>query len=137
MPGRILSGIFGLSAGFTAAGGIFALITSVGVLTRLAGKTHTASHILKYEMAVMLGGIAGNLLTVYELEIPAGKAGAGILGLFSGIFVGCLATSLAESLNVTAVFSRRAKLKSGLGYIVLSLALGKMIGSLLFYYKGW
>jgi stage V sporulation protein AB len=53
------------------------------------------------------------------------------MGLTQGIFVGCLAVSLAEALNGTAIFSRRVKLKYGLNFIILSVALGKMMASLI------
>lgn len=134
---RIFACFVGISAGLIASGGVFALLTAIGVIPRMAGKTHTAAHVIKYENAVILGGIAGNILTIYEPKVFVGTAGGWIFGIFSGIFVGCLATSLAESLNVTAVFTRRAKIKLGIEYIVISLALGKLIGSLIYYYKGF
>lgn len=134
---QIAAGIFGLSAGLIAAGGVFALITAVGVLTRLAGKSHTASHIITYENAVIIGRIVGNIMTIFQPSINIGYWGAAFTGIFMGIFVGCLATSLAENLNATSVFTRRVKLKLGMEYIVLSLAIGKAAGSLMYYYKNW
>ena len=61
----------------------------------------------------------------------------GIMGLCQGIFVGCLAVALAEALNGTAIFARRAKLQMGLSFIVLSVAVGKVLASLLQFYNDW
>ena len=55
----------------------------------------------------------------------------------TGIFVGCLAVALAEALNGTAIFARRAKLQMGLSFIVLSVAVGKVLASLLQFYNDW
>ncbi len=129
--------LLGAASSLVVAGGLFALITSVGILPRLAGKSHTGSHIGKYEMSVALGGSLGNAFMFFDWKLPLGVVGIGLTGLFMGVFIGCLATALAESLNTTAVFSRRVKLRKGMGIIVLSLALGKTFGSLLFFAKQW
>lgn len=139
----ILLGISGLAAGALVAAGVFALITSIGVIARMADKSRTGSHVKKYETAVILGGIFGNVINIFE--IPMNMGGIWLLsqimlaafGGFAGIFVGCLATSLAESLNTTAIFSRRVRLHRGMGAIILCVALGKLIASLMFFYMGW
>ena len=58
-----------------------------------------------------------------------------LIGLCHGIFVGCLAISLAEALNATAIFARRMKLAVGLSFIVLSVALGKGVGALIYFFS--
>ena len=50
--------------------------------------------------------------------------------LGAGVFVGCLAVALAEVIKTFPIFVMRTKLKWGIPYIALSLALGKMAGSL-------
>jgi stage V sporulation protein AB len=128
-----LAGI-GLSAGIAVAAGVFALITTIGVVPRLIGKTKTTPFVHLYEWAIVLGGGVGNLWYLlagdWGLSWWPGNLFLGAYGLFSGIFVGCLATSLAEALNTTAILMRRLKLTRGLGYLVFSLALGKLCGSL-------
>ena len=49
---QILLVIIGLSGGYIVAGGIFALITSVGLMARLAGKTHTGKYVKIYESCI-------------------------------------------------------------------------------------
>lgn len=116
-------------AGFVVAAGIFAFITLIGVLTRLASRTNTADRILLYEDVVVLGASIGNIIFLFEIKIPLGTLGLIIFGLFSGSFIGCLAVALAEVLKVFPVLTNRLKLKIGIPVIVLSLAIGKGIGA--------
>ena len=54
---QIFLGILGISGGFAVAGGLFALLIALGVISRFAGKTHTAQYIFYYEDATAIGGI--------------------------------------------------------------------------------
>lgn len=132
-----IMGVIGFSCGLLTAGGVFALVVSIGVIPRLAGKTHTAHNILWYESSILLGGTIGNLITIFHRSLPLGNIGLGIFGIFSGIFVGCMAVALAEVLNTIPIFTRRIQLKKGIGFVMLSLAIGKGIGSLLYFFKKW
>lgn len=130
---QIFLAVLGLSSGLIVSGGIFALITSVGLMARLAGKTHTGRYVKVYETCVVLGGTFGNLLSIYQFKLPVGNWILALFGLFSGIFVGVLYMSLAEALNVTAVFTRRVRLSKGIAWVILGIALGKGLGALLYY----
>ena len=99
-----------------------------------ADRTHTARYILWYEDAVAAGGILGNLMSVYAISLPLGSLGAGVFGIFAGVFVGAWAMALTEIINIIPIFARRLDLRRGLELLVLSMALGRTIGSLLFYY---
>ena len=141
MIGKIIRAITGIGAGFIISAGVFALITSTGIITRFADKTHTAKSIQLYETIVIAGGILWNIFWIMESHFkftgqPA-KIFQGIMGLCQGTFVGCLAVALAEALNGTAIFARRAKLQMGLSFIVLSVAVGKVLASLLQFYNDW
>lgn len=130
-------GVIGVAAGVTTAAGVFALITVIGIIPRLAGKSRTGKYIHLYEIAVILGGISGCAIQIYQIPILIGKIGLGGIGLAYGIFVGSLIMSLAETLDVFPIMIRRVRLIKGLPYIVLGLALGKALGALLFFWKGW
>ncbi len=119
----------GLTGGFVVAAGLFAFITLIGVLTRLAVRTNTANRVLLYEDIVVLGAGIGNIIMLFEINIPFGTIGMVLFGLFSGSFVGCLAVALEEVLQVFPVLTYRIKLKVGIPIIVLCLALGKGIGA--------
>lgn len=134
---EVLLAIIALSAGLVVAGGLFAFLASLGVISDIADRTHTGEHILLYEDATVAGGTLGNLFFLYQLKIPGGMWFQGIFGLFAGIFVGCWAMSLAETLNVFPIFIRRIKLVQYVQYIILSIAIGKGIGSLIYFFLGW
>ncbi|MFQ9516125.1 MAG: stage V sporulation protein AB [Eubacterium sp.] len=137
----VLLAITGLSGGAMVSAGVFALITSTGVMTRMAGKTHTAKYVRLYETMVIVGGTWWNIFWVFSINFNLPTIVHTILqvimGVCQGIFVGCLAVSLAEALNATAIFARRAKLKTGVSFIILSAAIGKIIASMIQFINGW
>lgn len=129
-------GFLGLSAGGVVAAGVFAFLAIIGVFPRLMGKTGT-KRILLYETLIILGGILGNVSDLYEIPVRVGgNVALGVFGLASGIFVGCLVMSLAETLKALPVINRRIRLAVGLQYVILSVALGKLVGSLAYFMKG-
>ena len=108
---RNLALIFvGLSAGGIIAAGVFAFLVIIGVFPRLIGETGTKRHILLYGTVIVTGGVLGNIADLYEFPIPM----AGFSSLFLGIF----------------------GLAVGLQYLILSIALGKLAGSLAYFLCG-
>ncbi len=138
---QIFLALLGLSIGFAVAGGLFALIIGMGVVSRFAGKTHTADHIIMYENFVALGGFVGNVLWIYDFPFPPGAAIGAVLlpiiGLCAGIFVGCWYMAIAEMINTFPTFLRRMKILKGMGFIVLGVALGKTAGAFLYFFQRW
>lgn len=125
------------AAGFVIAGGVIALIAGLGIVTRIIGITHTGKHIRIYETCILLGGMWGNLLTVYSLSVPFGAIGLGIMGIFSGMFVGGWIMALAEVVNIFPIFFRRIGLVKGVSFVMLSIAVGKTLTSLFMFYMRW
>lgn len=121
------------SSGVVLAGGVFALIASIGVVPRFADKTGTKKYIRQYERSIIIGGIGGTLAMSFSFEVPITKPGVALFGLALGVFVGCLAVSLAEILNVIPILTRRGKVAVGLPWFMLSIALGKLAGSVIYY----
>lgn len=103
------------------------------------GKTGTRKHIFLYETVIILGGVLGNILDIYEFPIYMGPYLGTLFicayGLSVGIFVGCLVMSLAETLKALPVISRRIHLAVGLQYLIFALAAGKMAGSLVYFWN--
>lgn len=153
---KIFLAVVGAGGGLLVSAGVFTVLISVGLVPRFAGKTHTGRRIFLYEEAVVLGTLFGNLLSVFDYSCPVGKwvgesrilgvqtaalwrtAAVLILiffGLFAGVFVGCLALAIAEMLNTIPIFARRIGFRHGLGIAVLSVALGKLCGSLIYFSK--
>ena len=119
MAEQIFLGVLGLCAGFTVASGMVGLIIGLSIVPRYAGITRTADKILLYEDFTMLG------------------ATLAIFGIFAGVFMGSWILALAEMAKVFPILARRVKLTKGLPWIIVSVAAGKVIGALYFFYKGW
>lgn len=155
---QIFLAVLGASFGFIVSGGVFTVLISVGLIPRFAGKMHIAKHIFILEEMVVLGTLAGDFLSVFS---DYGKLGEWVLshrifgaqatpgvwhaagnlmlilfGVFSGIFVGCLALAIAEMLNTIPIFARRIGFRHGLGFAILAVALGKLAGSLIYFTQG-
>ena len=145
----------GTSFGVLAAAGVFTVLTAVGLVPRFAGKTHTARKIFLFEEMVAFGTIAGCFVSVFPeysqigavgqrflgtdagMEVWNGIGGIlqGIFGVFSGMFVGCLALAIAEMLDSIPIFARRISFRHGIGLAILSMALGKLAGSLFYFWR--
>ncbi|MCI5699302.1 MAG: stage V sporulation protein AB [Lachnospiraceae bacterium] len=146
-----LVGMVGLFGGIVIASGLVALLIGLNILPRYAGITHTAHHMLLYENCAMAGAIVGNLFTLYEWKLPFGRLvfslggkqfslgslAAGTYGLFGGIFLGSWIIALTEILDIVPIMARRAGMVKGIAALIISTALGKVLWSLLFFYKGW
>ena len=144
----------GISFGLLSSAGVFTVFSTVGLVPRFAGKTHSAKEILLYENMIVLGTIIGGLISIWpetwnrafmRLEEAAGTPSFWmyfqifcliIIGLFSGMFVGCFALSIAEMLDSIPIFTRRISFRKGIGLAVCSVAAGKLFGSLFYFWEG-
>ena len=128
---NVFLGFLGLSFGLTVSAGVFAFITMLDVIPRLTHRTGTAAHLYGYENTIILGGTLGNILILFVRSFPVGYVGLGIFGLFSGIFICGLAVAVAA---VIPIFVKRLKMKEGLPIILIAIALGKLVGTILQYF---
>ena len=136
--------------GLLSSAGVFTVFVTVGLVPRLADKTHTATNIISYENSIVAGAILGCVFSVYPNLFEKiigrfaltniegweiwGNSILAIFGIFAGIFVGCIAIAIAEMLNTIPIFTRRISLGKGVGIVLLCLALGKTMGSLIYFY---
>ena len=136
--------------GLLSSGGVFTVFVTVGLVPRFADKTHTAVKIILYENCIVAGAILGCIFSVYGdfftekfgknalSMIPNwglwGNLILAVFGIFAGMFVGCFAIAIAEMLNTIPIFTRRISLGKGVGIVMLCLALGKTVGSLIYFY---
>ena len=130
MAAELILGWMGFCGGFLVAGGVVALMVGLGILSRFIEMSHTSKRVWLYEDFILLGGVAGNLLTVYHVHVPVGFVGLAILGICSGVYVGGWIMALAEIIHVFPVFARRIGLVKGISFIIISIAVGKVVGSL-------
>ena len=131
---QILLGIFGIFFGSATAAGVFSFLIAIGLIQRIADKTQTIPYIKWYETAFVFGGSLGNVFSIYSFPLAGGPVAAAIIGVCYGIFIGCLIMSLAETLNVLPVFTRRIGVRSGLPWIVAAFAAGKAVGSFFYFF---
>lgn len=124
--------IIGISSGTLVAGGVAALLTSVGVVTRVAYHTGTSKKIVHYENCIIAGSIIGNAVVIYEPRMNLQSVTPVVwiplitlMGICMGIFVGCLAMSLAEALDVSSISFRRLEISHYLWMVILAVAIGK------------
>lgn len=141
----------GFSFGALASSGVFTVLVAVGLVPRFAGKTHTSRYVLVYEEMVVLGTIAGCIISTFPDYLQLGGylrdtlpqwnvawdlLGNGVLligGVSCGMFVGCLALAIAEMLDSIPIFTRRVSIRHGTGIIILSIAIGKLAGSVIYF----
>lgn len=145
--------VTGGSYGLLAAAGVFTVLAAVGLVPRFAGKTHTAKYVLIYEEMVVFGTLTGCVLSVFSrycqfgawwqrhfpdqtaLWMGLGTGGQLIFGLFAGMFIGCLALAIAEMLDSIPIFTRRISFRHGIGLAILTMAAGKLCGSLFYFWS--
>jgi len=125
--------LIGVGTGLVVSGAVFAFITIIGVVPRMAQKTKTERYIKVFETAIICGGIFGTITGVVNLSLHIGTVSVVLLSLGNGIFFGALAMSLAEVLNVIPILTRRTRLQHGMTYFVLAIALGKLAGALIYF----
>ena len=136
----IVLGVIGLCFGMLAASGVLTVLMAVGLMPRYAGRVHEAKHITLFENMIIWGTMSGTFVSLFGNYVD--NSGLGILGLilqilygvFSGIFVGTLALAIAEMLDAVPIYFRRVRIVSGLTWIILAVALGKMVGGYLYFY---
>lgn len=129
----ILMIIIGLATGLIESGGTVAFISIIGIIPIMAHHTKTQHYMLLYENMIMLGTILASIATFWQLHVPIGRYLEAIFAFAFGIFVGVYIIALAEVLDVLPIFNRRLKLKKGIVFVVLALALGKVVGSLCYF----
>lgn len=130
----VLLAVFGAAAGGLTAAGYFAVITSIGLVNRVADVTHTKQHLLLYEEVIVAGATVGNILSVFQVGGIFVSGGFIVLyGVVAGMFIGLFVVCLAETTKVLPIFLRRMRLGDGLGIIILMIGLGKAVGQIIYY----
>lgn len=124
----------GLASGLAVASGIFAFITMLGIVPRLAARTNTAKHIVWYERMIIWGGTLGNIWILFRFPLPLTQILLVVFGVCAGIYVGCLVMALAEMLRVIPILVNRIQICEGFYFVPVAIALGKLTGTLFQYF---
>lgn len=134
---KLWLGFLGICFGIIVASGAAAFVISLGLVPRYAGITRTAQNVRLYEDCSMLGAFLGNVLFLYSGRLSLGNSGLAIYGVFAGVFLGSWIIALGEVVNIFSIMARRIGITKGIGLIIIVMAVGKTLGSLLFFWKGW
>lgn len=135
--------IVGVCGGVGVAAGTFAFLLVIRVIPRLVQKAKLEHKVIYIENIVFRGIMFGAILSLFSWKKKwlfdiLGKTLLTIFGMSAGIFVGCLAVALAEILDTFPIFFRRINLEEkNLEVLLFVMALGKMIGSLFFFLRGY
>lgn len=123
--------LFCTIAGGAIAAGYVAFITLLGVFDKLGEKYKAHKYALIIENCIIIGVTLGNIIYLAKASIPIGRIGFCAFTLVGGIFTGCLAGALAETLNVFPIISRRCGIRKLLPYVLVAAALGKLAGGII------
>lgn len=135
--------LVGLCAGTGIAAGTFAFLFVIRVIPRMIQKAKLEHKVIYIENVVFRGIMFGTLLSLFSwkkkwLFTLLGRSVLTLMGLSSGIFIGCFAVALAEILDTFPIFFRRLHIKDDFGTVLIFvMAAGKMLGSLFFFLAGY
>ena len=118
-------------AGGAISAGYVAFITLLGVFQKLSEKYKAYKYSWLLETLIIVGVSLGNIIQLFKINIPIGLWGVFLYNLFGGIFTGCLAGALAETLDVFPILSRRFVIRDFLPYVIIAAAIGKAIGCMI------
>ncbi len=125
------------ASGILIASAFISFINSIGILRQYIIKTQTAKYITLYKVAIISSLIAGSTISYYldftfNLKL-VGEVIAAVIGLFYGVFIGYVVMALTEVFDVMPVWNNKVGFKINLMLTVLAVAIGKMIGSLVYW----
>lgn len=132
--GAVFAIFISFSLGIIVSGAIFSFIAMIGIVPRLAQKTKTVKYIKFYEEVIIFAGVWGTSTFFIDYKIPLPAFIVFLLALCNGVFLGCLAVSLTEVLDVLPILTRRGNIASGLKYFMVAIAAGKGVGTILYYF---
>jgi stage V sporulation protein AB len=86
-----------------------------------------------YELAMAAGATVAAVRLVYPFQFALGAFTAGVAGITMGMFVGMLASALAETIGVVPVVARRTGLGNWITKLIWLVVVGKILGSLIYW----
>jgi len=122
--------IIAVSGGIVVGSAAAAFITLLDVFPRLVQLSDTRGKINIYERIVIFAMPITTLIHFLGISFKMGELILIPIGVILGIFIGLLASALAEVINVIPILIRRLKVKEYVYYVLVSMAVGKVVGSL-------
>lgn len=125
--------LFGLSGGLVVGGGIVAFFTVLGVVSNIIKFTETEEYSKVAEWAVLIGALTASIFYFFDIKLSLGKFIPIIGALFAGIFIGIVASALAETLDVMPVIADRLDILNWIYVGVFSIMIGKIFFSTIYW----
>ncbi|WP_335869784.1 stage V sporulation protein AB [Bacillus sp. 2205SS5-2] len=122
--------LVGFAGGLAVGSGFVAFLTVLGIIPRLTQLTKTMKMIHFYELAVILGAIVGGWFSLRPPILSLSPYILIFIGLFSGTFIGLLASALTEVLNVLPILAKRIGIDDRIVLLLMAIVFGKIVGSL-------
>ncbi|MCT4509573.1 MAG: stage V sporulation protein AB [Tepidibacter sp.] len=123
--------VLGFSEGVVVGSGIVALLTLLDIIPRLCQITNTYDYLGRYEHMLISGAFFGALFSLIDISFNFGIVCVILFGCIYGIFIGMLASALAEAVDVIPVMERRLNIQGMVKFIIVVLLIGKMTGSII------
>jgi stage V sporulation protein AB len=127
---HVLLILLGLAGGVAVGTSLVALITVLDLLPRLSQLSGSMKVIHVFELALVFGAMVFTLFHFFEWRVHLSSFFVIVIGGLQGMFMGLLAASLIEVLNVIPIISKRLRIQNSLGLLLLAVVIGKIGGSL-------
>lgn len=132
---RTLVFLIGIAQGIAVGTAFAAFMTILDIIYRLVQITKSDTHIRLYEKSLIFALPLTAMANLLDMNFNMGKIIITVIGGFMGVFIGLLASALAEVLNVIPVLVDRLNMKKYVDYILVSLIAGKVFGSMIYWLK--
>jgi stage V sporulation protein AB len=135
---NILFICIGLAGGVAVGSAFVSFITLLNIVPRLIQLTKTFPSIQAFEYAIILGAACFTWLDFQDWTLSFPSWTISLIGIIMGIFIGMVAASLTEILNVLPILAKRLQMQVHLLYLLMAMVFGKIVGSLYqwFIFKG-
>ncbi|MFO7154903.1 MAG: stage V sporulation protein AB [Caldicoprobacter oshimai] len=129
----LLEVLIGLAGGLVVGGGLSTLFIALGIAPRLVSLSGKKKHMFLVKLSILAGAFLSSLVYVMDLRFSIGKFALPVIALFMGIFVGMLASALAEVLDVLYIVASYAGIIKFIYILVFAIIIGKIAGSLIYW----
>lgn len=122
--------LIGFSSGVIIGGAFIALLTVLGVISRLIQLSKSWQMIHAYSVALLLGTLFGTFISFTDITWDQPVITLLFWGAIHGIFNGMLAAALIEILQVFPLLSKRVGMEKYILFLLTAIIFGKIFGSL-------
>jgi stage V sporulation protein AB len=123
----------GYSAGIVIGTAVAAFVTLLQIIPRFVQISDHKECVKLYEWIFVFGVFTFTILYFFNITLNLNKYSSIFFGVIFGAFVGFFASALAEVLNVIPVLCKKLKLNDSVFYLIVSLILGKITGSIFYW----